>query len=120
MSETRGDFLERLRCSQVDFDQLAAWYWRSVQRNSRLEANLENARGMIKDMAVELMDVKKQRDDLLALVEQVEWLGGDTPTLERYTWCPWCHHQHMSGHAPDCERQAQLDRIRSEMEASDG
>jgi len=30
-----------------------------------LEANLENARGMIGDQAMELMDVKQQRDDLI-------------------------------------------------------
>ena len=40
--------------------------------------------------------------DLLALVEQVEWIDGK---------CPWCLHPQWNGHAPYCDRQAALAKV---------
>lgn len=58
----------------------------------------------------QLAEVTAQRDGLRALVEQVEWLGGEVPTPLEWTWCPWCHYRFQEGHAPDCPRQAALAR----------
>lgn len=47
--------------------------------------------------------------DLLALVEQVEWLDRD----EDQRFCPWCGawSGDEGGHDPDCPRQAALAKV---------
>jgi len=52
----------------------------------------------------QLEDTRKERDELLALVEQVEWTWNGL-----WHQCPWCREIHEDqGHAPDCPRQAAI------------
>jgi len=56
-------------------------------------------------------ELEQQRDDLLALVEQVEWC--EMPGLR----CPWCEESIDDGHAKGCPRQAAIDTVRAAEEA---
>ena len=49
----------------------------------------------------EVCELEAQRDELVALVEQVEWVGG---------FCPWCDASGRASpkHYGDCPRQAAL------------
>lgn len=51
--------------------------------------------------AEKVRELRADRDRLRAVVEQVEW------QLPYYV-CPWCRGQQLTGHAPDCARQAAL------------
>jgi hypothetical protein len=53
-------------------------------------------------------------DDLRALLREVEWAGCCWDEIGRacdLTWpfCPVCHEQQPSGHAPDCKLKAALE-----------
>ena len=49
--------------------------------------------------------LEAQRDELVALVERVEFVGGEPH-------CPWC--KQRFAHAPDCERQEKLAKAKGE------
>ena len=76
----------------------------TAQLNRELEAKLESERAIMDDLLT-------QRDDLLALIEQVEWC--EMPGLR----CPWCEESIDDGHAKGCPRQAAIDTVRAAEEA---
>ena len=52
--------------------------------------------------------------DLLALVEQVEWLEVDEGLQGDFDMCPICYGIRQEGHADGCKLQATLARVRGE------
>ena len=66
--------------------------------------------------------LEQQRDDLLALVEKVEWVvAGSTYVFgegrRNYYRCPWCGRRKriddtFDSHDPDCNRQTTIARVR--------
>ena len=56
--------------------------------------------------------LEAQRDELVALVERVEFIQDNGPRNRDYDVCPWCDSWMRDGHAPDCPRQAVLAKVR--------
>ena len=53
----------------------------------------------------ELHKVVAQRDELIEMIKEVEWVIYDTEELSAETrWCRWC--QNEGQHKPDCRHQA--------------
>jgi hypothetical protein len=56
----------------------------------------------------------EQRDDLLAVLEQVEWVSSEKWAERK---CLWCMGYESQGHAPDCERQKAIARAKGASDA---
>jgi len=62
-----------------------------------------------------ITELEQQRDDLLALVEEVEWMtavGGEDAYKSNMDYCAWCQNWKREGHKDDCPRQAAIARVR--------
>ena len=60
-------------------------------------------------LQAQLATTQQQRDELLSLVEAVEWVEG-WPIHQHV--CSWCDGKSHEGHFPDCPRQSILARVR--------
>ena len=77
--------------------------WESLESLARMCWTFAHEKAALED---ELAATQQQRDELLALVEQVEWYAS---MLYR---CPWCRGYSTDGHEPDCPRQAALAKVK--------
>ena len=89
-----------------------------------LEAEIEEHR-YAASLRRELQAVIKQRDELRAVLEAVEWVGRFTAYGKHMLICPWCRAirwREGNGwteplHADDCPRQAVIARERGDNHA---
>ena len=59
MSETLREYMDKLHCSQVSFDQLAKWHWAYKARLRQIEAQRD-------ELVAALQEIGKRADLILA------------------------------------------------------
>lgn len=59
----------------------------------------------VKELTIGLDNIKEQRERLLGLVREIEWLDVDEYGFEA---CNWCNNVKALGHAPDCRVAAEI------------
>ena len=85
--------------------------WESLESLARMCWTFAHEKAALED---ELAATQQQRDELLALVEQVEFIQDRGPRNRDYDVCPSCDSWMRDGHAPDCLRQAAIAKVRGE------
>ena len=84
---------------------------------SKMEEWMQIATDLQEDrlrLLARIRELEAQRDELLALVEQVEFIQDRGPRNRDYDVCPWCDSWMRDGHATDCPRQAVLAKARGQ------
>jgi hypothetical protein len=66
----------------------------------------------IEELLFEWHERGQQRDELLAVLEAVEWVGGWPPGVP--ILCPWCNRLVFDGHKYDCPREYAISRVRGD------